>query len=452
MTTQELKSYIDRILGNNIRLLLPSYWWKRAFGAVIDKVDEKVEKSDLKTINGESVLGEGDLRVGVKSVESVEALEKLDAEVGDIASVLGKSEPSTVKYVDCYLSVDYENDWDKYTIIRGVEENSQTLPESGAAVYLTASNEALSKDCVVVGYIDYTYAYMKYTNGKDEFISLQQANELLASGKYRAAIGFNASDIDLYFTFYTKVAEDTADAYIKGETWKRLADEEYVDEKVAALEENGTGGDSGALRWWLALESFGIVNTPEQVAENIATYNKLIEDKYANVILCYGFEVSSMAAYTSAPVNVNYAILEGKHQIKFTASIVVEEGSPMECIAILPYQDGTMEVSTWEVSTSASNGPLTVWIPIEMELTEEQIAENAIVHAKIANGYSGAVILNKRVDIGDGVVATSSLLPYLVAGAETEGEYVVGFILYESNGGGEFYLYADGTVEQLLDE
>ena len=50
MTTNELKSYIDRILGNNIRLLLPSYWWKRAFGAVIDKVDEKAEKSDFNAL------------------------------------------------------------------------------------------------------------------------------------------------------------------------------------------------------------------------------------------------------------------------------------------------------------------------------------------------------------------------------------------------------------------
>ena len=45
MTTSELKSYIDRILGNSVRLLLPSYWWKRAFGAVIDEV----ESVDTKT-------------------------------------------------------------------------------------------------------------------------------------------------------------------------------------------------------------------------------------------------------------------------------------------------------------------------------------------------------------------------------------------------------------------
>lgn len=40
MNTQELKEYIGRVLGNGIRCLLPSYWWKRLFGLVIDKVDE----------------------------------------------------------------------------------------------------------------------------------------------------------------------------------------------------------------------------------------------------------------------------------------------------------------------------------------------------------------------------------------------------------------------------
>ena len=98
MTTQELKSYIDRTLGNSIRCLLPSYWWKKMFGVVIDKVDEKLDSSALKTINGESIIGKGNLRVGVKSVESVDALEKLDAKVGDIASV-GSDSTSADAYI-----------------------------------------------------------------------------------------------------------------------------------------------------------------------------------------------------------------------------------------------------------------------------------------------------------------------------------------------------------------
>lgn len=53
MTTNELKSYIDRILGNNIRLLLPSYWWKRAFGVVIDKIDEVENGGSSITVDSE---------------------------------------------------------------------------------------------------------------------------------------------------------------------------------------------------------------------------------------------------------------------------------------------------------------------------------------------------------------------------------------------------------------
>lgn len=46
MTAQELKKYIDRTLGTSIRCLLPSYWWKRLFGLVVDKIDETDNKVD----------------------------------------------------------------------------------------------------------------------------------------------------------------------------------------------------------------------------------------------------------------------------------------------------------------------------------------------------------------------------------------------------------------------
>lgn len=47
---KELKQYIDRVLGNNIRCLLPSYWWKRLFGLVIDEVDGKASKESVATL------------------------------------------------------------------------------------------------------------------------------------------------------------------------------------------------------------------------------------------------------------------------------------------------------------------------------------------------------------------------------------------------------------------
>lgn len=39
MNTKELRAYIDRLLGNSLRCLLPSYWWKRAFNVTADAID-----------------------------------------------------------------------------------------------------------------------------------------------------------------------------------------------------------------------------------------------------------------------------------------------------------------------------------------------------------------------------------------------------------------------------
>ena len=39
MTAQELNTYINRVLGNSIRCLLPSYWWKRLLTQIVEYVD-----------------------------------------------------------------------------------------------------------------------------------------------------------------------------------------------------------------------------------------------------------------------------------------------------------------------------------------------------------------------------------------------------------------------------
>lgn len=53
----KLKENIDRILGNSIRCLLPSYWWKRLFGMVVDEVD-KVKNSISTLEDGYKALEE----------------------------------------------------------------------------------------------------------------------------------------------------------------------------------------------------------------------------------------------------------------------------------------------------------------------------------------------------------------------------------------------------------
>ena len=39
MTAQELNTYIDKVLGNSLRCLLPSYWWKRILTLIVGYVE-----------------------------------------------------------------------------------------------------------------------------------------------------------------------------------------------------------------------------------------------------------------------------------------------------------------------------------------------------------------------------------------------------------------------------
>ena len=248
MTTNELKSYIDRILGNNIRLLLPSYWWKRAFGAVIDKVDEKVEKSDLKTINGESVFGEGDLRVGVKSVDSVEKLEQLEAQVGDIATVGGEAlRVISIGSIGAISSIDaIVSEWENLTRIDKVGIISPYNGDKYALMWLHAKSQ-YGTDMIQLASSNGEIGFGRTYNNEFKEISLEEVNSLLSDKDYRAIriVGSGLEElvdaIDSTFKLY--VNSSSADAYIKSDSWEKLSKEHIVsnEEELNALDvENGT--------------------------------------------------------------------------------------------------------------------------------------------------------------------------------------------------------------------
>lgn len=226
-----------------------------------------------------------------------------------------------------------------------------------------------------------------------------------------------------------------------------------VEDKVTELEQSAGNGGSGALRWWLAHESFGIVNTPEQTAENIATYNKLVEDKYASVILCYGADMGSISTYTSAPVVVQHAIIGGETQMILSASITVEEGYPMECITVMPNPDGTMEVLTWQ-QTSDSSGPLRVWV--NEENTPEQVAENVATYTALKNNKAQQVyfVLTPIIDPDtlEAVVYTSYSVETIQRADSDNGFYLTKRFITDNDGTvGVFtfivLLFEDGTLE-----
>ena len=64
-----LKDTIDRILGSSLRCLLPSYWWKRIFGLLVDEIDGKASRTveDKVRVNAASI---SNLRSRVSELEN----------------------------------------------------------------------------------------------------------------------------------------------------------------------------------------------------------------------------------------------------------------------------------------------------------------------------------------------------------------------------------------------
>ena len=82
-----MKEYINQVLGNSLRCILPSYWWKRLLGMMADRIeraetnaanyasrlavyvdnsladkqDKLVSGQNIRTIYGQNILGSGDI-------------------------------------------------------------------------------------------------------------------------------------------------------------------------------------------------------------------------------------------------------------------------------------------------------------------------------------------------------------------------------------------------------
>lgn len=231
MTTQELKQQIDKVLGNSIRCLLPSYWWKRLFNQVADRIDE-VEQSTSQLIDSKVE------EVKMPIVESVDELSKLDLPKGGVAAVEKVGEPVVVNLEDCYLSGDAATDWDKYTVIRGFSEKGAPSNSVGQ-IHLFSDKSMENGLTIACG--EGKYYYYKIANGGSYYSSLEEVNEYLASGKYRLVFGYFIENISAYVTLYSQIPQPSL--YIKSDSWEKLSKEYVVssEEELNALNvENGT--------------------------------------------------------------------------------------------------------------------------------------------------------------------------------------------------------------------
>lgn len=260
MTTQELKQYIDKVLGNNLRCLLPSYWWKRLFTSLADRVDE-VEQSTSKLI--ETKVNE----VKMPIVESVDELNKLDLPNGSVAAVKAVGEPKVINPADCYnTSVStIQQNWDKLTIIKAIEYKDNVPKEWVDIVYMATYNGGENNQ-VVVGQVDGRLLCVQGIDGEKHRISLQKVNELLASEEYRIFV-CNPENSELAFTLYSEIPHP--ELYIKGNSWERLAKESDLE----GME--GGSADARPVLFYAPLsENESLDDTLK--AKNVEAYNKVI--------------------------------------------------------------------------------------------------------------------------------------------------------------------------------
>lgn len=272
MTTQELKAYIDRILGNNIRLLLPSYWWKRVFGAVIDNT---ISKDEVKTINGESILGEGNLKVGVTTVGSTDELNTLEASVGDIATI---GEESTILVsVGDLQQVDDPSEilekWDNLTRIVKVEFG-EPVTEIGyhTTVYLNGKKPYGSDTILITSSEGGFYCGYGSAAGTRE-ITIEEVNERLKNHDYRFIMGINVDVIDKTYKLYVK--ESSANAYIKGDSWTRLLKEGDVTGGGADITIDSELSDTSEN----AVQNKAIKAYVDKIEERVAELERIIQQQ-----------------------------------------------------------------------------------------------------------------------------------------------------------------------------
>lgn len=228
MTTKELRQQIEKVLGNSIRCLLPSYWWKKLFHQVADRIDEVEQKMD-------------NLPDGIPIVSSIAELESLNLNKGRVASVVGG-----MGFSQCYQPTDEELSntlaelFPKLTRVKSIELKNNPLEELEAGIaYLVGVEGTKTSDLIIVCLkqdgLTLMYA-VGNSYGLTEGIMLSPGtiaglNKILAENDLRFVTanpdgifgeGTEASLAALDKKFAINI---DIDVYVKGLTWERFLKE-----------------------------------------------------------------------------------------------------------------------------------------------------------------------------------------------------------------------------------
>lgn len=311
MTTKELKSYIDRILGNSVRCLLPSYWWKRAFGMTLDKMDADKEEL-IKKIQSAGSKVTVDSALSTTSTNAVQNKVVTEA-INERPTALQMLEFVGNTYEDVNRSV-YIGNTEDYYIVNWKETNKTNLTRN------VSENEII-------------HFRIKYILDEYNFITLNPVS----------IERFPSTTAD-YATYYECVV-CINDAY---ERWRI-----YVDGSVEFVGLENIGEASGALQFGQErMIYFETSNTPakltdEQKAYNAETYKMVsIDDKpvYLSYFGHWGYQKEGTFGDPNGHMIVGF--LMGSKDSLQEASVRINADGSAYLIGLVNIADATLDAES----------------------------------------------------------------------------------------------------------
>lgn len=217
-----------------------------------------------------------------------------------------------------------------------------------------------------------------------------------------------------------------------------------VEDKVTALEENATGGGAGALKVWMPIYDASSELTPEQIAENVATYNEIVKGEPVSVVICMAESVDGITAVGTIPTTASYTDFGGNKTVALLANQFVHG----DITAILGqlFSDGSVAMTTEIFVVPSSSGPLYIVTDNSTEgssLTDEQKSDNVRTYNILMSGENVPVYMVTQFG------GTSSIQTMLQTLINRE-ENIVQLASFRYNGQGGVIpmtvtLYSDGT-------
>lgn len=260
MTSQELKDKIDSVLGNSIRCLLPSYWWKKLFHDVVDKIDD----------------------AGLPIVDTTKELNNLNVSEGQLASVISSKEVSVWKsFRDCYQPTgDEEHDFPNLTRIKKIRVTNATVSESFSSfsmidadnnttfnMVVVQSSAGYAIGCVVEGDQSQEILFIQndvvYQSNIDEFNDLLASKNVVYVGPINSTLTEEQwAQIDAVFSWEEKSTSGVGVFVKEKDAWIKLLSE-----------------TDGSIESEISIREFKTSNSAEDKAWNVETINLFKEGK-----------------------------------------------------------------------------------------------------------------------------------------------------------------------------